>query len=96
MAKHKNPGGRTPKLTPEVQKAIVEAVATLTPRRFAADRAGIAESTLRNWLARGRKEKKGEYVAFLAAVKKAEADAIVAARRHGMSDTEILRHFAGA
>jgi hypothetical protein len=77
MANAKRKTGRTPKLTPEVQKLIVDAVAACTPRHFAAQRAGIAQSTLRSWFARGRREKKGEYLAFLAAIKKAEAEAII-------------------
>jgi hypothetical protein len=77
MAKAKQKSGRTPKLTPEVQKLIVDAVSACAPRRFAAQRAGIAQSTLRSWLARGRREKKGEYLAFLAAIKKAEAEAVL-------------------
>jgi hypothetical protein len=77
VAKEKRKTGRTPKLTPEVQKLIVDAVAAASPRKFAAERAGISTSTLRSWLARGRKERRGEYLAFLAAIKKAEAEAII-------------------
>ncbi len=77
MAKEKRKTGRTPKLTPEIQKLIVDAVAACAPRDVAAKRAGIGQSTLRSWIARGRKERKGEFLAFLAAVKKAEAEAIL-------------------
>ena len=43
---------------------------------------GMRTSTLRDLVVRG--------------VPDSQADAIIAARRHGMSDAEILRHFAGA
>jgi hypothetical protein len=73
----KRSGGRTPKLTPEVQKLIVEAVAACAPRRYAAERAGVAEYTVRRWLARGKRQPKSVYGAFCAALKKAEADSII-------------------
>lgn len=79
MAKGKRkPGsGRTPKLTPEIQKLIVEAVAACAPRKYAAERAGIAEFTIRRWIARGKRQPKSLFGAFCAALKKAEADAII-------------------
>lgn len=77
MAKSKPKRGRAPKLTPDVQKLIVDALAACTPRKYAANRAGVGESTLRAWIVRGKREKKGKYQAFLAAIKKAEAEAII-------------------
>jgi transposase len=67
-----------PKLTPERQKAIVEAVAAGVPRKFAAMRAGITERCLYLWLAKGRKGGKANtlYVQLFHAVQKAEADAV--------------------
>ncbi|MBN9524101.1 hypothetical protein J0H58_37255 [bacterium] len=75
----RKPGpGRTPKLDPAASKAICDAVAAGVPRKYAALRAGVAERTVRDWLARGRREKSGPYSAFLAALKKAEADRVAA------------------
>jgi hypothetical protein len=70
-------GGRTPKLTPEVQKLIVEAVAACAPRKYAAKRAGVDDSTVRKWILAGRKQKCGIYRTFFTLIKKAEADAII-------------------
>jgi hypothetical protein len=70
--------GRDLKLTPEIQKLIIDAVAACTPRRYAADRAGVDESTIRRWVIKGRKQKKGIYFTFFTALKKAEAEAVIA------------------
>ncbi len=77
--KKKGRRNRTPdKLTPEAQKVIVDAVAGGVPRKYAAARAGVAERTVREWVARGAKDKSGAYAAFFAAMKKAEADRLAA------------------
>jgi transposase len=78
VAGRPNRSGRHPKLDPAVQRVIVESVAAGVPRKYAAQRAGIDESTLRLWCSKGRKGGKGQaiYVALLAALKKAEADAV--------------------
>jgi hypothetical protein len=70
--------GRGPKLTPEIQKLIVDAVAACTPRRYAAERAGVADYTIRRWIARAKRQPKSIYGAFCAALKKAEAEAVIA------------------
>jgi hypothetical protein len=68
--------GRQSKLTPEVAKSIADGVAAGVPSKFAAQRAGVSERSLREWLAKGRKAKSGPHFALSAALKKAEADAI--------------------
>jgi hypothetical protein len=69
-------GGRPTKFTPEVRKVILDTIATGVPRCHAADRAGISQTTLKNWIGRGRRASKGEFFDFLASIKKGEADAI--------------------
>jgi hypothetical protein len=64
------------KLTPEVTKSILDSIAKGMARRLTAARAGIAERTLLYWLSKGRKKEGDEFVAFFAAVKKAEAEAV--------------------
>ena len=65
-------------LTPEVQARVCEAIAAGNTRKDAAEYAGVGDSTLRAWLARARQKRgNGPYRALLAAVKKAEADAVV-------------------
>src|SRR5262249_51728874 len=70
-------GGRPSKLDPEVQRCITEALAAGLPREVAAQQSGIGAGTLRAWCARGRKAGRGPYRAFLLAVRKAEAQAVV-------------------
>lgn len=69
--------GRKPKLTPARQNKIVEALRRGNTRRAAARLAGIGQSTLSLWLAKGREGTKGDdrYVDLLARVTKAEAEA---------------------
>ncbi len=64
--------GRPTSLTPEVQRAICNALRSGNYRDTAAQAAGIHRNTLRNWLQRGEA---GEavFVDFLCAVEKAEA-----------------------
>ena len=69
--------GRPSALTPEVQRRLCDAVAAGNTRNDAAEYAGVGESTLRRWLAQGRRRRSGKFRALLAAVKKAEADAVV-------------------
>ena len=71
------PTGRPSILTPDVQRRLCEAIAAGNTRHDAAEYAGIGESTLRAWLAKGKHQRRGTYRALLAAVKKAEADAVV-------------------
>ena len=71
------PTGRPGILTPDVQRRLCEAIAAGNTRHDAAEYAGMAESTLRAWLAKGKRQRRGQYRALLAAVKKSEADAVV-------------------
>ena len=71
------PSGRPTSLTPEVQRRVCDAIAAGNTRHDAAEYAGVGASTLRAWLARGRRQRRGKFQALLAAVKKAEADAVV-------------------
>src|SRR3954454_14709980 len=65
---------RETKFDPERAKSILADLATGNTRACAAARAGVCERTLRYWIARGKKGKK-PFVAFVAALKKAERDA---------------------
>lgn len=67
--------GRPTKLTLEVQEKICDAIKGGNHQVVAAAYAGIGESTYYAWLERGVKNKSGEYVEFVEAVKKAQADA---------------------
>lgn len=72
-------GGRSPYLTQEVRQKILGAIASGANRWVAAQVAGVGRSTLGDWLTRGRKKTDPFYVEFLEQVKKAEAEAEVAA-----------------
>lgn len=95
MALGKKTGGRLTKLTKPIQAIIVKHIANGTPRKHAAQAAGIAESTLRGWAAKGRTEKGGIYVAFLADLKAAESKfiasnaAIIQKAARGVKETTI-------
>jgi hypothetical protein len=71
------PTGRPSALTPEVQRRLCDAIAAGNTRHDAAEYAGVAESTLRAWLAQGRRRRRGKLRALLQAVQKAEAEAVV-------------------
>jgi transposase len=71
------PTGRPTALTPEVQRRVCEAIAAGNTRHDAAEYAGVGASTVRAWLAKGQRQSRGRFRAFLAAIKKAEADAVV-------------------
>ncbi len=73
--------GRPTDLTPEMQEAICRDLAIGTPRSCAAVRAGITYGTFKNWINRGETGEE-PFLAFLASVEKAEADA--EARNVGM------------
>lgn len=78
------PVGRQTKLTPEVQKKIVDAVRAGAFLSVAARYAGVGPSTLMLWMERGRqvtsrKAKDAIYLEFLEEVEAAEAQAEVAA-----------------
>jgi hypothetical protein len=67
--------GRPSKLTPDVQRKLTKALAGGNTRSDAARLAGISRATLFAWLARGRRQKSGQFLDFLDAVKKAETEA---------------------
>src|SRR5215831_7251932 len=70
MARNKIP------LTPEIQKAIVEAVADGCTRHDAAGAAGVSEFVLYAWIRKGKKARSGVYHQFYKALKRAEAEAV--------------------
>lgn len=65
--------GRPTKLTPDVHKRIVDAVATGNYYEAACGYAGVSYQTLRNWIQRGEAAKSGRYFEFLEALTRAEA-----------------------
>lgn len=73
--------GRTSKLTPEVQAAILENIAAGLPQHHAASAAGIGARTLREWKQKGQDGKK-PFSAFSAALKRAESLRIAALTRN--------------
>jgi transposase len=74
----KRSGGRTSKLTPEVQASIVQSIMAGVPQEDAAQRAGISEKTFYLWMAAGKKAKSGPFLQFLQAIKKAHSERIAA------------------
>jgi hypothetical protein len=67
--------GKKTKLTPAVQKKIVDAIAAGNYDYIAAQAAGICKDTFYHWLKQGETATGGIYSDFSDAVKKAEADA---------------------
>lgn len=68
---------RPPKLTPDVQQRIVDAVRNGNTRRIAAAVGGVDESTLYRWLERGNGPRAAKlYREFREAVYSAEATAV--------------------
>jgi hypothetical protein len=73
---------RTPKLTSEVHAKIIQVLHSGNYRQTAAVMAGIAFETFRRWMVRGKRETKGIYHVFRAAVIKAEEEAVVRNTAH--------------
>jgi hypothetical protein len=69
--------GRPTKLTPEVQKKIVDAIRAGNYMETAAAYAGISKDTFYRWLKRGARAKSGIYKNFHDAVEKALAESEV-------------------
>ena len=69
--------GRPSKFVPAAAAAVLGHVRRGSPRRIAANAAGLGRSTLMRWMARGKKELRGQFRDFWDAVKKAEAEAVV-------------------
>jgi hypothetical protein len=74
--------GRPTKLTPDVQRLIVEAVAAGNYYEAASERGGIDYKTFRRWMVEGEAAKSGAKRDFFLAVSKAQADAEVAVVAH--------------
>ncbi|MFN3323431.1 MAG: hypothetical protein ACK5AZ_08045 [Bryobacteraceae bacterium] len=67
--------GRPTKLTPEIQKVIVDAINAGGFIETSVTLAGISRDTFYEWLKRGNREKSGIYRDFTDAIKKALASA---------------------
>jgi CubicO group peptidase (beta-lactamase class C family) len=67
--------GRPSKLTPETQERICSAVRAGNYFEAAAAYAGVTYSSLRSWLKRGKRSRRGKFFEFFKAVEKAQADA---------------------
>ena len=71
--------GRRTKLTPAIRDKITELISGGHVGEVAAVACGLSKPTYYNWLKKGREAKTGVYKEFFDAVKKAEADAEIAA-----------------
>lgn len=92
MAKAKT--GRPTLFTNERRKKIIKAVSEGNYLNVAAQAAGIDETTLWNWLRRGKKEGEGEYFEFLQSVMEAEHEAEkVAVRAVRLAGKNDAKHF---
>ena len=67
--------GRPTKLTPELQRVIVQALRAALYVETACDIAGISKDTFYNWLRQGQEKPYGKHGRFSDAVKKAQAEA---------------------
>lgn len=63
---------RPTKITPEAAERIVGAVMVGAPLELAATAGGVTDRTVRRWLERGRREKKGPYAAFAKSITEAQ------------------------
>ena len=73
--------GRDTKLTPELQEAFCEQLRNGSTFEMACRSLRITSSTFRLWRDKGRKQSKGVYSAFLAAIEEAEASCRAEAAR---------------
>ena len=71
--------GRPPKLSSEVVDRICQALAAGNYRGVAAQWAGVSQRVMREWMARGKEEKKGPYRDFRRRVLEAEKSAEIRA-----------------
>jgi hypothetical protein len=67
--------GRKPKLTPELQRRVVDIVRAGNYLEIAAAACGIHRSTLHRWLERGEQQSHGMYREFYLAVERAQSEA---------------------
>ncbi len=83
------------KLTPKLIATIAKHVSKGSPRKYAALAAGVAEVTVKKWVARGRSEKTGIYVSLVAALKDAEGSfvasnvAVIKKAANGVKETVV-------
>lgn len=66
--------GRPTKLTPNIEKIIIECIGLGLSYRKTAAAAGITRQTLRNYVKRGEKAKSGKYFIFFNRLQKAETE----------------------
>ena len=76
-AKPKPKTGRPSKFAPDTAAVVLAHVRRGSPRHVAANAAGLGRSTLMRWLARGKKERRGQFRDFWDALKKAEAELVI-------------------
>ncbi len=76
-AKLKPKTGRPSKFAPEAAAAVLAHVRRGATRGLAANAAGLGRSTLMRWIARGKKERRGQFRDFWDALKKAEAELVI-------------------
>ena len=69
--------GRPSKFAPDTAAVVLAHVRRGSPRHVAANAAGLGRSTLMRWMARRKKELRGQFRDFWDAIKKAEAEAVV-------------------
>jgi hypothetical protein len=81
----KTPGriGRPPKLTPELQAEICEALEIAVPEKYAAEAVGVSEVTFHEWMRKG-KEGAEPFDEFFVAVTRARAKAVTKLTKHAL------------
>lgn len=77
--KHRTPRtlGRPTKFTPDVRARIISAIRNGNTYDASANYGGISYSLLRQWIVQGEQDQAGEFLEFVEALKRAEAEAEV-------------------
>ena len=70
---------RPTKFNTKTKRRLYKALRIGASRKMAAQYAGISYELLRQWMRRGEQEARGEFVVFLAALKRAESEACMKA-----------------
>lgn len=70
---------RPTKFNTKTKRRLYKALRIGASRKMAAQYAGISYELLRQWMRRGEQEARGEFVVFLAALKRAESEAVMSA-----------------
>lgn len=70
------PAGRKPLLTLKLKNAIGKNIKLGMPLKFAAEAAGISETTFYRWMQEGEKATKGQYREFWEYIKKCQSVAV--------------------